>query len=186
MTAAAWAVVAKAIAAGVLAGVLALGVTRCQEHYRDQGRTEVQDKWDAAKREDQRLAEKARSAKQTAERGKEQGMARKDEENARAQAKRDQDLQRRSADLQRSDDGMRGAITSANSASTGRRAAGTCPAADAEADDAATARALLGTCTGRYRAMAEDAAGLATQVTDLQDHVVVVQPEAAALLEESP
>ena len=101
-------------------------------------------------------------------------------------SKRDQDLQRRSADLQRSDDGMRGAITSANSASTGRRAAGTCPAADAEADDAATARALLGTCTGRYRAMAEDAAGLATQVTDLQDHVVVVQPEAAALLEESP
>ena len=179
MTAAAWAVVAKAIAAGVLAGVLALGVTRCQEHYRDQGRTEVQDKWDAAKREDQRLAEKARSAKQTAERGKEQGMARKAEENARAQAKRDQDLQR-------SDDGMRSTIAGADAGSAARRAAGSCAAADAEAHDAATARALLGTCTGRYRAMAEDAAGLATQVTDLQDHVVVVQPEAAALLEESP
>ncbi len=186
MNAAAWLIVAKVVGVALLVGAVVTGVRSCQEHYRDEGRTEVQSKWDNAKREDQRLAEKARSAKQTAERGKEQGMARKAEENARAQAKRDQDLQRRSADLQRSDDGMRGAITSANSASTGRRAAGTCPAADAEADDAATARALLGTCTGRYRAMAEDAAGLATQVTDLQDHVVVVQPEAAALLEEAP
>ena len=186
MNAAAWLIVAKVVGVALLVGAVVTGVRSCQEHYRDEGRTEVQSKWDNVKREDQRLAEKARSAKQTAERGKEQGMARKAEENARAQAKRDQGLQRLAADKQRSDDGMRSTIAGADAGSAARRAAGSCAAADAEAHDAATARALLGTCTGRYRAMAEDAAGLATQVTDLQDHVVVVQPEAAALLEAAP
>ena len=185
MTAAAWAVVAKAIAAGVLAGVLALGVTRCQEHYRDQGRTEVQAKWDKAKAEDERLAANARAAKQASARAEEQQKARKAEENARAQHKRDQALAAGNAGVQRSADGLRGDVAAADGHSSARRAAGTCAAADAEAHEAATARALLGTCSDRYRAVAKDAAELAAAVNDLQDHVIVVQPEAAALLEEA-
>ena len=64
MNAAAWLIVAKVVGVALLVGAVVTGVRSCQEHYRDEGRTEVQSKWDNAKREDQRLAEKARSAEE--------------------------------------------------------------------------------------------------------------------------
>lgn len=182
MTPATWLLVGKLVGAAALLGAATLGVRGLQEHYREQGRTEINAKWAEAKR----LDEKARAEKERGERAKEQGMARKAEENARAQLKRDQGLQLGAAAVQRSADGLHGDIASVDGQSNARRNAGTCAAADAEAHEAATARALLGTCSDRYRAMAQDAAGNAAQVNDLQDHLVVVQPEAAALLEAEP
>ena len=186
MTAAAWAVVAKAIAAGVLAGVLALGVTRCQEHYRDQGRTEVQKDWDDAKREDQRIAEKARGEKERTERAKEQKMAKAAERNNHVQVQRERTLHDRAVAAESERDGLLGTVAQRNADSAARRAEGTCAAAEREAYDAATARGLLGTCAGRYSEMAKGAGELAGQVMGLQDHIVVVQPEAAAMLESAP
>ena len=75
-----------------------------------------------------------------------------------------------------------GTIARLDSASRSRRAEGSCPAAEREADEAQTARGLLGACVGRYRELGQAAGELAGQVTGLQDHVVVVQPEAAQLL----
>lgn len=187
MSAAAWIWVAKLVGAAALLALGAAGVRGCQEHYRGQGRDEVQARWDAERREQARMAEAARAQRERAEREKEQTMARAAEENARVQTEREEAVARGDAGVQRSADGLRGAIAGRDAASRARRAASTCPTADAEADEAATARALLGACTGEYRELAKDAAALATQVIGLQDHIVVVQPEAAPLLaEEAP
>lgn len=173
----------KAAGAAALLALAAVGVRSCQEHYRDQGREQVQQRWDADRAEQARTAERARANRSEEERAKELTMARGAEENARAQTKRDDAVARRDVGVQRSLDGMRGAIARADTSSAGRRAASTCPAASAEADEAATARALLGACAGRYRELDREAAELASQVIGLQDHIVVLQPEAAQLLE---
>lgn len=173
----------KAAGAAALLALAAVGVRSCQEHYRGEGRDEVQRRWDADRTEQARTAERARANRSEDERAKETTMARGAEENARAQAKRDEAVASRDAGVQRSLDGMRGAIARADGDSAARRAAGTCPAASAEADEAATARALLGACTGRYRELDKEAAELASQVIGLQDHIMVVQPEAAQLLD---
>ena len=96
--------------------------------------------------------------------------------------RRENVLRRRADAAERTADGLRGTIARLDTESRARRAEGTCAAAEREADAAATARELLSTCAGRYTAMAAEAGGLANQVMGLQDHVVVVQPEAAALL----
>ena len=187
MSAAAWIWIAKLVGAAALLALVVAGVRGCQEHYRGQGRDEVQARWDTERREQDRMAAAARAQRERTEREKEQTMARGAEENARVQIQREEAVARGDAGVQRSADGLRGTIARQDADSRARRAASTCPAADVEADEAATARALLGACTGEYRELAKDAAALATQVMGLQDHIVVVQPEAAALLvEEAP
>lgn len=175
-----WAI--KIMAALALAAVAFFGVTSCQEHYREQGRVEVRTQWlDADKTRE--LAERQDTIeRQRAEREKEQNMARAAEENARETQLREEHLRGSIVDLQRRNGKLREQLARADAASRERRGAGACAAADAEADDAARARDLLGACADRYRGMAEDAAGLASQVMGLQDHVLVLQPQAAALL----
>ena len=182
MNAAAWLLAAKLIGAAALLAAGAAGVRGCQEHYRSQGRDEVQARWDDERRENARIAAAARAAHERTQRAKEQTMARAAEENARVQMQREQAVAHGAAGVQRSADGLRDAIAQHDAASRSRGAAGTCPAASAEADEAATARALLGACAGEYRELAQDAASLAVQVRGLQDHIVAVQPEAAPLL----
>lgn len=186
MSPAAWSLVAKLLAVAGLVALATTGVRSCQEHYRGQGRGEVQAAWDAERLEQRRMAETARANREREERTKEQTMARGAEENERVQIQREETTVRHDTRGQRSVDGLRGAIASADAGSSARRAAGTCPTAEAEAHEAATARALLGTCSGRYRELAKDAADLADQVTGLQDHILLVQPEAAINAEPAP
>ena len=185
MSAAAWIWVAKLVGGAALLALAVAGVRGCQEHYRGQGRDEVQTQWSAERREQARLAEAAHAQREREQREKEHTMARAAEENARVQTEREEAVARGAAGVQRSADGLRSTIAGRDAASRARRAAGTCPAASTEADEAATARALLGACTGEYRELAHDAAALATQVMGLQDHVLVLQPEAAALVQEA-
>lgn len=179
-----WAV--KIMAALALLATAALGVRSCQEHYREQGRVEVRQQWiEADKARD--LRETAETlAREKSERAKEQRQTQEAEANALSAIKREAALRDRLAAIVRSHDGLQRELARASAASDERRAAGTCAAADAEADAAATARGLLGACADRYRSMAADAAGLAEQVIGLQDHVTVVQPEARALLTPAP
>lgn len=183
MTAALW-VLAKALAAAALVGALLLGVRSCQEYYRVQGREEVRTEWSSADNQRELEEREAVIDKQRAERAEEQRMAREKEKKDHEQAQREKRLLDRADAAERTADGLRGTIARLDTESRARRAEGTCAAAEREADAAATARELLSTCAGRYTAMAAEAGGLANQVMGLQDHVVVVQPEAAALLTE--
>ena len=186
MVSEAWLLVAKVVGVVAVVGLVLWGVRGCQEHYRDQGRAEVQKDWDDAKREDQRIAEKARGEKERTERAKEQKMAKAAERNNHVQVQRERTLHDRAVAAESERDGLLGTVAQRNADSAARRAEGTCAAAEREAYDAATARGLLGTCAGRYSAMAKAAGELAGQVMGLQDHIVVVQPEAAAMLESAP
>lgn len=181
MTAALW-LLAKALAAAALVGALLLGVRSCQEHYREQGREEVRTEWSSADNQRELEERQAVIDKQRAERAEEQRMAREKEKKDHEQAQREKRLLDRAVAAERAADGLRGTIARLNADSRDRRAEGTCAAAEREADAAATARELLGACAGRYRALGQGADELASQVMGLQDHVVVVQPEAAALL----
>ena len=181
MTAALW-LLAKALAAAALVGALLLGVRSCQEHYREQGREEVRTEWSSADNQRELEERQAVIDPQRAERAEEQRMAREKEKKDHEQAQREKRLLDRAVAAERAADGLRGTIARLDTESRDRRAEGTCAAAEREADAAATARELLSTCAGRYTAMAAEAGGLANQVMGLQDHVVVVQPEAAALL----
>ena len=181
MTAALW-LLAKALAAAALVGALLLGVRSCQEYYREQGREEVRTEWSSADNQRELEEREAVIDKQRAERAEEQRMAREKEKKDHEQAQREKRLLDRADAAERTADGLRGTIARLDTESRARRAEGTCAAAEREADAAATARELLSTCAGRYTAMAAEAGGLANQVMGLQDHVVVVQPEAAALL----
>ncbi len=181
MTAALW-LLAKALAAAALVGALLLGVRSCQEYYREQGREEVRTEWSSADNQRELEERQAVIDKQRAERAEEQRMAREKEKKDHEQAQREKRLLDRAVAAERAADGLRGTIARLNADSRDRRAEGTCAAAEREADAAATARELLGACAGRYRALGQGADELASQVMGLQDHVVVVQPEAAALL----
>lgn len=175
------------LAAGLaLAAVATFGVTSCQEHYREQGRVAVRAEWIEADKARELAESQAALARDKAEREKEQTMTKEAETHALQATKREAALRDQLAAVVRSNDGLQRELARADAASGERRAAGTCPAADAEADAAAAARGVLGACADRYRAMAADAAGLAEQVVGLQDHVVVVQPAARALLAPAP
>ena len=145
---------------------------------------EVRAEWIAADNQRELEERQAVIDKQRAERAEEQRMAREKEKKDHEQAQREKRLLDRADAAERTADGLRGTIARLDTESRARRAEGTCAAAEREADAAATARELLSTCAGRYTAMAAEAGGLANQVMGLQDHVVVVQPEAAALLTE--
>lgn len=174
----------KLIGAVALLGAVALGLRNCAEGLREEGRMEVRAEWIAA--DNQRKAEerKALIDRQRNERAEEQRMARAAEEKDREQTHRENVLRRRADAAERTADGLRDTIAQRDAESRDRRAQGTCAAAEREADDAATARGLLGACAGRYTELAAEAGRLADQVIGLQDHIVVVQPEAAALLTE--
>ena len=174
----------KLLLAAVAVVGLVQGVRGCQERLREQGRVEVREQWTTADNARISAERQATIDKQRTEREEEQRMARAAEEKALAQSRRDEALLKRADAAERDVGRMRLKLAEANARSTERRAAGTCPAADAEADEAAKARELLGRCSVRYAAMGKRASELASQVIGLQDHVVVVQPEAAALLEE--
>ncbi|MFV0678990.1 hypothetical protein [Ottowia sp.] len=181
----AYVLAAKALAALALVAALVFGARACQERYREQGRVQVRMQWIEADKARGQAEREALIARQRTERQKEQRMAREAEEKTREAAKREDRLRGRIAVLERTGSGLRGTIARLDAASRARRAASTCPAADAEANDAARARGLLAACAERHTAMATDAGQLAHQVMGLQDHVVVVQPEAAALIKQS-
>ena len=174
----------KLIGAVALLGAVALGLRNCSEGLREEGRMEVRAEWIAADNQRELEERQAVIDKQRAERAEEQRMAREKEKKDHEQAQREKRLLDRADAAERTADGLRGTIARLDTESRARRAEGTCAAAEREADAAATARELLSTCAGRYTAMAAEAGGLANQVMGLQDHVVVVQPEAAALLTE--
>ena len=169
-------------------GVLALGIgaavglRSCQESLREEGRAEIREEWVLADNARELQERQALIDKQRSERKDEQRMAREKEKKDHEQAQREKRLLDRAVAAERAADGLRGTIARLNADSRDRRAEGTCAAAEREADAAATARELLGACAGRYRALGQGADELASQVMGLQDHVVVVQPEAAALL----
>lgn len=174
----------KLIGAVALLGAVALGLRNCAEGLREEGRMEVRAEWIAA--DNQRKAEerKALIDRQRNERAEEQRMAREKEKKDHEQAQREKRLLDRAVAAEHTADGLRDTIAQRDAESRDRRAQGTCAAAEREADDAATARGLLGACAGRYTELAAEAGRLADQVMGLQDHIVVVQPEAAALLTE--
>ena len=177
---------AGSVLAAALLALAALGIRGCQEQYREQGRAEVRADW--AKADQARKVQEGQAliARQQAERADEQRMARRAEENDLAQTKREQALRERAAAADRAVAGLRGTVAKLNADSAARRAQGSCPAAEREAHDAATARGLLGACAGRYSELGRRADELAARVIGLQDHIVTVQPEAAALLQAEP
>lgn len=166
----------------VVAAMLALGFNGVREHWREQGRDQVRAEWSRA--DEARAAQQLQAdlARTQGERAKERHMNQEAETNALEATKREAALRDRLAAIVRSHDGLQRELARQDAASSERRAAGTCAAADAEADAAATARGVLGRCAARYRGMAGRAAGLAEQVVGLQAHVLVLQPEARALL----
>lgn len=172
----------KLLGALLVAAMALLGMRNCTEGLREQGREQVRAEWAAVDARRQADEQAAALERERLERAKELRMQ-QDKERADAQGEqREQGLRARVADLQRRNDGLRSQLAAAGDASRTRRATGTCAAADAEADAAATARGLLGACADRYGAVAQSAAELASQVIGLQDHVLVLQPQAAALL----
>ena len=176
---------AKVLGWAALTAALLLGVRNCQEGLRDEGRAEVREQWAQADNARALAEAQALADMQQRARDEEQRMAREAEEKDRATVVRENALRQRAESAERANDGLRGTIARLDAASRDRRAEGSCPAAEREADAAATARGLLGTCSVRYRELAADAGGLASQVIGLQDHVVVVQPQAAALIEDA-
>lgn len=172
----------KLLLALVIAAAGLFGVSAYNAHYIDQGRADVQAKWDAAEKTRVAAEQKAMLERQQEERAKEQAMQRAHEQQEVERAQREQALENRAAALQRTNDGLRGTIARLDAASRERRAASASAAADVEADAAARARELLASCADEYRGMAASAAGLANQVIGLQEHIVIIQPEAAALL----
>lgn len=182
MTPALWLLIGKVVGVLLLAAAVTQGVTSCREGLREEGRVEVRGKWIAADNARKLKEREAQLDKQRTERAEEQRMARAAEEKNREAFRREEILLDRALAAERSADGLRGTIARLDSASRSRRAEGSCPAAEREADEAQTARGLLGACVGRYRELGQAAGELASQVTGLQDHVVVVQPEAAQLL----
>jgi len=173
----------KALGFSAIVGALALSVHAFQEHLREQGRVEVREQWLKADNARQAQERAALIAMQQAERANEQRMAIAKEEKDREQIQREQALRDRAAAADRAVAGLRRAVARLNADSVSRRAESACPAAGREADEAATARELLGACASRYSELGARAGALAAQVTGLQDHIVVAQPEAAALLE---
>ena len=153
---------------------------------RDEGRAEVREQWAQADAQRELKERQALINRQNTEREKERRMARQAEEKEREQVQREEGLRQRALAAERTADGLRGTVARRDADSRARRAAGTCAAAEREADDAATARELLGACAGRYAGVAAEAGRLAAQVMGLQDHIVVVQPDAAALLHAAP
>ena len=179
-------VVYPVIAALVLLVALLFGARGCADGLREEGREQVRQEWHQADTARISAERQAALARQQDEREKEQRMTRESEENALEAARREQALRDRAADLQRRNDGLRNTIARLDADSRALRAAGTCAAADAEADAAARARSVVTACASEYRSMGTRAAELASQVIGLQDHVAVVQPEAAALREVAP
>lgn len=176
-----------ALGLGVAAvlGAATLGVRGCAEGLREQGRVEVREQWlDADKARDARETAAA-LAREREQRAREQRQTMEFEKNVLAATKREAALRDRLASIVRSHDGLQRELARESAASSERRSAGTCAAADAEADAAQRARGVVAACADRYRAVAADASRLASQVVGLQEHVIVLQPEAAALLEEA-
>lgn len=156
-------------------------------HYIDQGRAEVQQRWDKAVLQQERDHGKAIAQQTEKERATEQAAQKAAEQSLQEAARRDAARDRRVADLRRAADGLRRELAAADAAHAAYRAARPDAAAGAALDaTAARARELFGACAGRYASVAASAAGLASQVMGLQDHLIIVQPEAAALLEPAP
>ncbi len=176
----------KLLGVAAIGVMVVMGARSCQEHYRDQGRVEVRTQWIDEEKQREAKERAALIAKQTAEREEEQRMARAAEEKALEESKREERLRDRAVAAERRVSGLLGQLANLDAASRDRRTEGTCPAADAEADEATKARELLGRCAGRYREMGARATELASQVIGLQDHIVIVQPEAAKHLETAP
>lgn len=170
-----------ALLLAVLLAALGLAWRAAATHYTNQGRAQVQARWDAAVRQQERDHARATAAAQERERRAEQQAQAAADDNARRIAARETALRGHAAGLERDLERLRHELAAADAAFAGFRASRADASAAAGADAAAAgARELFRQCAGRYAGMAANAAGLAAQVTGLQDHLRIVLPAAAA------
>lgn len=178
------------IIAAIAIGIAAhFGMRGLINHYIDQGRTEVRAQWSAHIIEQERDHATAIAKQQEKQREKEQAAQNEADANSAEIAKRLQSLQANNDDLQRALDGLQRELAAADTVLDAYRR--TYPDADAPASaraDAASSvtRQLFGQCAQRYAGLAKSAADRASQVIGLQDHLMIVQPETALLLQEEP
>lgn len=145
--------VGKVIAAVALAALIGKGVTSCQQHYRDQGRAEVQAQWDSAAQ-----AQKAADAQANQAHRKTEGKDR-----AQVSTAQNQRAQTAGADvaaaagLRAERDGLRRDLATALNTIRSCHLPG--PAADAAAHRAAAVQAVLTDMESQAAELARAASG---------------------------
>lgn len=159
-----------ALIAAVLAA-LAASAAAVRSHLIGVGEARVQAKWDAQKALDQ--AETLRLARESA--ADQLTKFRNAERITDDQDKREADTRQRIAAGDAVADRLRGTIEALNRRDVSAAAGD--PAVVALAESAATARQLFGSCTEKYRGLAENADRLRDQVSGLQaDAMFVCRP----------
>lgn len=180
-----WGALARALGALALVAAALWGLRACQEALREEGREQVRSAWRAADQERALADQAARQKKQDEARAEELRMTREKEANDVQDAQRETALRERAAAAERAAERLRHVnqrLIAERRGAGGDAAA--CPAAQREADATARALELFGACAQRYGALAARAGKLAGQVIGLQDHIIVLQPAAGALLSE--
>lgn len=157
-------------------GLATAGMLAIRAHFVGQGRTEVQQRWDA-----QAAADRAAAAEHTSEleRLARRDGARKQQEAeriAREQQALIADLSSRARRADARSRQLRDTITALNARDRALSGAGADARAAGGADGAAiVARELLGRCSERYTAVAADAGRYAAQVIGLQKYATMCQ-----------
>lgn len=156
-----------ALVAAVVAALVAAG-TAVRSHLIGIGEQRVQARWDA-----QKVVAQAETLRLERERNADQMLRfRNAERISDEQAKLEAARQRRIAAGDAVADSLRSTIERLNRRDVST--AGGDPRSVALAQEAATARQLFGSCTERYRGLAEKADGLRDQVSGLQNDALFV------------
>ena len=168
---------AGTLAAAAVCVALYFGYQAWAQHYVRKGVQQERAAWQD--RETKRLKEEAeaRLAAEQKARAEETRKAKETDRVAQEQAQREAHLRAAADAATRRVGSLQHTIQALNERDR-RRNLSAHPDAAALADEAARARELLGQCSGRYTAVAANAAEHAAQVIGLQDYITAINPDA--------
>lgn len=166
-----------ALASVALCVALHFGYRAWSQHYVRKGVQQERAVWQSKEEKRQKAEADARLAAEQKARAEETRKAKESERVAQEQAQREAQLRAAADAAARRVGSLQHTIQTLNERDR-RRNLSAHPDAAALADEAARARELLGQCSGRYTAVAANAAEHAAQVIGLQDYITAINPDA--------
>ena len=176
------ALIGAAITAAICAA-LYFGYQAWAQHYVRKGVQQERAAWQERETKRLKAEAEARLAAEQKARAEETRKAKETDRVAKEQAQREAHLRAAADTATRRVGSLQHTIQALNERDR-RRNLSAHPDAAALADEAARARELLGQCSGRYTAVAANAAEHAAQVIGLQDYITAINPDAQPVPQE--
>ncbi|MBN9477396.1 MAG: hypothetical protein ABS43_03700 [Bordetella sp. SCN 67-23] len=165
----------------LLIAVAALGARLGYEAIQESGRAEVRAEWQQEKDRQAAAAKEQQAERERAARAEDSSRATEAERIANEQAEREEADKARAAATAARERSLLNTIAALNQRAAELSSGAEDPRVAAFAREATTARGLLGECTARYRAVADDANQLRGQVIGLLDFDRNAVRDAAAI-----